>query len=176
MRSQRRPDSKPKQLVRSNGERETRKIRERLVIVGVRLGRIAHTRAGMRPVETWEKGHAVASKQLSEAMTALIHAETARGHQERCQEKIDKKDGSSPKSQSDPDADQEIGGIDATTKFDAVEAAEPVRFHIANSRQEEKELALQERRLKFRENSPYSIAEESREPRSFSISLSPQSE
>jgi hypothetical protein len=135
------------ELVRSDAAREARGLRERIAADGARLGRMVHTRAGLRSVESWEDGHA--SKQLQASKNALVakykslekRREAAEKSAKRIQE--GKENGS---SSSDPEP-EEIGGIVVRTKFDAMEAVESVRFHLANLRQEEKELALDEKRL-----------------------------
>jgi tousled-like kinase len=141
-------------LVRSNAEREAHEQRERLATDGARLGRIVYTRAGMRSVETWEEGHA--SKQIAETKANLVknykqmqkRQEDAKKAAKRIAQE-EKENGSSlsSSSQSDGQNAQEIGGIVIKTKLDAMEAVESARFHIANLRLEEKELALEEKRL-----------------------------
>jgi hypothetical protein len=45
-------------LIRSENTRDRSELRQKLASDGARLGRIVHTRVGLRSVESWEEGHA----------------------------------------------------------------------------------------------------------------------
>lgn len=140
-------------LVRSNAERESHELRERLATDGARLGRIVHTRAGMRSMETWEEGYA--SKQLLDAKNALVEKykamqkrqEAANAAAKRVSQEGKENESSSSSANGKNLNDEEVGGIVIRSRLDAMEAVESVRFHIVNLRQKEKELAQEERRL-----------------------------
>lgn len=130
------------ELIRSEATRAARELREKLAADGARLGRMVHTRAGMRTVETWEDGHA--SKQLDE--TKLLLQDKFRKMERRriAAESAARKFLEEKENEL---ASDEVDGLVVRSKLEAMEAIESVRLHLSNLRQEEKELLQTEKRL-----------------------------
>jgi hypothetical protein len=144
-------------LYAQEAERDAAALRQRLANTGARLGRLVHSRAGMRMVETWHEGPA--RQELMEQRQAL---QQQRQNLERRQAaakraikqagaRHDKDDGSAKEgTPNNTSPDQEVltvGGIEIRTQFDAIEAMESVRYHLSVIRKEEKELIAAEQKL-----------------------------
>jgi tousled-like kinase len=72
-------------LVRSENTRDRSELRQKLASDGARLGRIVHTRVGLRSVENWEEGHA--SKVLYRKKVDLEHKKEILMHRQSIVEK-----------------------------------------------------------------------------------------
>jgi tousled-like kinase len=152
------------ECVRTEAAQEARELRAKLAADGARLGRMVLVRAGgplRRAAEAWEEGHA--SKQLQEKRATLAskrktleqRQEAALRASKRVWDAVKENSGGSGsdkgKSSSDCDAgdrnDETVGGVLVRTQLDAMEAVESVRFHLANIRRQEMEVAQEEKAL-----------------------------
>lgn len=118
-------------LVRSDSERATKELRQKLAADGARLGRIVYTRAGMRAVESWEEGHAarLLQKRKSELKAKRLLLE------EREKSLLRPKDSGKEVADSTERALTEM------------EASEAVRMHLSTLRREEVTLMEDEHAL-----------------------------
>jgi tousled-like kinase len=135
-------------LVRDRATTEAKDVRERLAADGARLGRIVHSRAGMRVVETWEEGYA--SVQLQARRQALRERKILLQERYEKAAKIAKRmdeveDGNANDGE---EADMAVGGVHVRTALDASEAKESARFHLQTLLLDEKKLATEESSLK----------------------------
>jgi hypothetical protein len=144
-------------LYAQEAERDAAALRQRLANTGARLGRLVHSRAGMRMVETWHEGPA--RQELMEQRQALQQQRqnlerrqaAAKRAMKQAGARHDKDDGSAKEGTlNNTSPDQEVltvGGIEIRTQFDAIEAMESVRYHLSVIRKEEKELITAEQKL-----------------------------
>lgn len=136
------------ELVREDAAREAKAVRDKLAVDGARLGRIVHTRAGLRSVETWEDGHA--SKHVRERRKELKDKRAsleARYQAALAAAKLVQENGNVEAAVSQQGDGERVGGILVKTKLEAVEAIYSVQWHMSNLAMQESELLADEQAI-----------------------------
>uniref|UniRef100_A0A7S4ITG5 Protein kinase domain-containing protein n=2 Tax=Odontella aurita TaxID=265563 RepID=A0A7S4ITG5_9STRA len=145
-------------LIRSESGREAREVRQKLASDGARLGRIVYTRAGLHTVESWEDGQAsrALKRRRAELKERRVELERRQRDARVAAQRVARGgDGDAPMKDAVDEAEKDSEGSSDTAgaignvidQLDAMEAEESVRFHLANLRRDEEELAEDERAL-----------------------------
>jgi tousled-like kinase len=121
-------------LIRSDNAREMNELRHKLASDGARLGRVVHTRTGMRVHENWEDGSA--SKLLHKRQADL---KAKRATLESRQE--------AARRASEERLQEGVEDNKRASALEVMEQIESVRLHLDSVRRQEAELAEEEQAL-----------------------------
>lgn len=127
-------------LVRVDSTRAGKELRQQLASDGARLGRITHTRAGMRTVENWEEGH---------ALTLLVRRKAVlQTKKQALLERHDTVEKAATALSEGRQVTESIGGLLLNDPLTIVEAQESVRLHLDELAKDEKVLLEEDKTLK----------------------------
>jgi hypothetical protein len=126
-------------LVRSENARDRGELRQKLASDGARLGRIIHTRVGLRSVESWEEGHA--SKNLHRKKVDLENKKEILLNRQSLVEKA------AHALSEGKEVNETAAGLVLDNDLAILEASESIKIHLIKVLEEEQLLRKEEAAL-----------------------------